>query len=408
MSTRNYTKIPGSILEYSFLNKTVQKDAGISAPSLKKTLAPSTLSQTKDAYLSNKTNFSSNLNKNTSRKDSTYRSSKVKSNKSFLQSSHSQPSFNLSMYEKEKERQIEHKKRIEEQRHLKNQLEMSQLRPYIKMSDNSRDIIRRKEKRNQSMELPFYLQDNKINEKDTMRLRNIIQKENEINQSETMNKASHKVFNKKKFDDFIKKNENMLIKKQKEVERLKKQIEIEEMSSECSFVPELNKRSLMMVNNQSYEENENRRMLRSRSYIKKEFTKIKEKNDYTPKTNRQLKNSKVKGNYHNLILMEKKNKNDIKGYKFKLNENKPINTTSNSNKTKTRNNETYTIKENKTERIVIKRKEVKVDDDPYNCLYKLNIRQNLPGQIPENVIKIKMENINNKNDTTNSILESFL
>ena len=54
MSTRNYSKIPGSILEYSFLNKTVQKDAGISAPSLKKTLGHSTLSQTKDAYLSNK------------------------------------------------------------------------------------------------------------------------------------------------------------------------------------------------------------------------------------------------------------------------------------------------------------------------------------------------------------------
>ena len=222
MSTRNYSKIPGSILEYSFLNKTVQKDAGISAPSLKKTLGHSTLSQTKDAYLSNKTNFSSNLNKNTSRKDSTFRSSKAKTNKSFLQSSHSQPSFNLSLYEKEKERQLEHNKRIEEQRHLKNQLEMSQLRPYIKMSDNSREIIRRKEKRNQSMELPLYLQEKKINEKDTMRLRDIIKKE--IDQSETA-KASHKVFNKKKFEDFIRKNENMLINKQKEVEGNLKQFD---------------------------------------------------------------------------------------------------------------------------------------------------------------------------------------
>lgn len=403
MSTRNYSKIPGSILEYSFLNKTVQKDAGISAPSLKKTLGHSTLSQTKDAYLSNKTNFSSNLNKNTSRKDSTYRSSKAKTNKSFLQSSHSQPSFNLSLYEKEKERQLEHNKRIEEQRHLKNQLEMSQLRPYIKMSDNSRDIIRRKEKRNQSMEIPLYLQEKKINEKDTMRLRNIIKKESELNQSETVNKNSHKVFNKKKFEDFIRKNENMLINKQKEVERMKKQIEIEEMSSECSFVPELNKRSLMMVNNQSYEDNENRRMLRSRSYIKKEFTKLKEKNDYTPKTNRI--NAKVNKNYHNLILMDKKSKNDIKGYKFKLNDNKPINTTVRSHKT--RNNETNSLKENKTERLVVKR-EIIVDDDPYNCLYKLNIRQNLPGQIPENVVKFNIENMNNKNDATNSILEAFL
>ena len=399
MSTRNYSKIPGSILEYSFLNKTVQKDAGISAPSLKKTLGHSTLSQTKDAYLSNKTNVSSNLNKNTSRKDSTFRSSKAKTNKSFLQSSHSQPSFNLSLYEKEKERQLEHNKRIEEQRHLKNQLEMSQLRPYIKMSDNSREIIRRKEKRNQSMELPLYLQEKKINEKDTMRLRDIIKKEND--QSETA-KASHKVFNKKKFEDFIRKNENMLINKQKEVERMKKQIEIEEMSSECSFVPELNKRSLMMVNNQSYEDSENRRMLRSRSYIKKEFTKLKEKNDYTPKTNRQTKNAKVKGNYHNLILMDKKNKNEIKGYKFKLNDNKPT-----VHSHKTRNNETNSLKENKTERLVIKREKI-VDDDPYNCLYKLNIRQNLPGQIPENVIKFNIENMNNKNDATNSILEAFL
>lgn len=403
MSTRNYNKIPGSILEYSFLNKTVQKDAGISAPSLKKTLGHSTLSQTKDAYLSNKTNFSSNLNKNTSRKDSTYRSSKAKTNKSFLQSSHSQPSFNLSLYEKEKERQLEHNKRIEEQRHLKNQLEMSQLRPYIKMSDNSREIIRRKEKRNQSMEIPLYLQEKKINEKDTMRLRNIIKKESELNQSETVNKNSHKVFNKKKFEDFIRKNENMLINKQKEVERMKKQIEIEEMSSECSFVPELNKRSLMMVNNQSYEDNENRRMLRSRSYIKKEFTKLKEKNDYTPKTNRI--NAKVNKNYHNLILMDKKSKNDIKGYKFKLNDNKLINTTVHSHKT--RNNETNSLKENKTERLVVKR-EIIVDDDPYNCLYKLNIRQNLPGQIPENVVKFNIENMNNKNDATNSILEAFL
>lgn len=253
------------------------------------------------------------------------------------------------------------------------------------------------------MEIPLYLQEKKINEKDTMRLRNIIKKESELNQSETVNKNSHKVFNKKKFEDFIRKNENMLINKQKEVERMKKQIEIEEMSSECSFVPELNKRSLMMVNNQSYEDNENRRMLRSRSYIKKEFTKLKEKNDYTPKTNRI--NAKVNKNYHNLILMDKKSKNDIKGYKFKLNDNKPINTTVRSHKT--RNNETNSLKENKTERLVVKR-EIIVDDDPYNCLYKLNIRQNLPGQIPENVVKFNIENMNNKNDATNSILEAFL
>ena len=71
---------------------------------------------------------------------------------------------------------------------------------------------------------------------------------------------------------------------------------------------------------------------------------------------------------------------------------------------KTRNNETNSLKENKTERLVIKREKI-VDDDPYNCLYKLNIRQNLPGQIPENVIKF---NIENKNDATNSILEAFL
>ena len=74
---------------------------------------------------------------------------------------------------------------------------------------------------------------------------------------------------------------------------------------------------------------------------------------------------------------------------------------------KTRNNETNSLKENKTERLVVKREKI-VDDDPYNCLYKLNIRQNLPGQIPENVIKFNIENMNNKNDATNSILEAFL
>ena len=117
MSTKNNNKSPDSILQYSFLNKTVQKEVGMNVPSLKKTLGPSTLSQTKDGYSSNKTNVSSTyLNKNTlSRKGSLYKSEKNAVSKSYLHSSHSQPSLNISIYEKEKERQMVLNRKIEEQ-----------------------------------------------------------------------------------------------------------------------------------------------------------------------------------------------------------------------------------------------------------------------------------------------------
>lgn len=421
MSTRNNNKSPDSILQYSFLNKTVQKEAGMNVPSLKKSLGPSTISQTKDGYSSNKTNVSSiYLNKNTlSRKGSLYKSEKNAISKSYLHSSHSQPSFNISIYEKEKERQMVLNRKIEEQRNLQHQLEMSELRPYIKMSDNSREIINKKIKKDQSLEQPLYLRENKINEKNTMRLRNIIKNENEILKSPPTNHCkTTRVFDQKKFDAFLKKNENMVIKKQKEMEKIKKQIEIEEMSSECSFFPELNKKSLLMANNPDNFEDNQTRMIRSKSFIKKEYTKFKEQNNHIPQTNHQTsKNTKVISNHNNVVGNHKiqQNKN-IKGYKFQINETKHNQASNNSSNIQTkceiRKNSRNTtqanksLKSSKTQELTFSQNQQNYDD-PFSSLYKLNIRQNLPGQIPENIIKFNPTS-NVKNNSTSCIIQNFI
>lgn len=421
MSTKNNNKSPDSILQYSFLNKTVQKEVGMNVPSLKKTLGPSTLSQTKDGYSSNKTNVSSTyLNKDTlSRKGSLYKSEKNAVSKSYLHSSHSQPSLNISIYEKEKERQMVLNRKIEEQRNLQQQLEMSELRPYIKMSDNSREIINKKIKKDQSFEQPLYLREKKINEKNTMRLRNIIKNENETLKSPFTNHCkTTRVFDQKKFDDFLKKNESMVIKKQKEVEKIKKQIEIEEMSSECSFFPELNKKSLLMANNPDNFEDNQTRMIRSKSFIKKEYTKFKELNNHMPQTNHQTsKNAKVHSNYNNIVGNHKiqKNKN-IKGYKFQINETKYTQTSNNSSNIQTKRDPransrnisqtNKSLKSSKTQEITFSQNQQNYDE-PFSSLYKLNIRQNLPGQIPENIIKFN-PTANVKTNSTSCIIQNFI
>ena len=414
----------GGFLEYSTLNKNLNKEhtQNVLSLNLKKTLAPSTLSQTKDAYLSNKSNnnnqqrqsFQTHLDLSTHKRSLV----KTKSSDNLIKSSRSNSHINI--YEKSKEYIELHNRKIEEQRNNKQMLELSHMKPYVKMSDNSRTIISSKHKRcnssfdNNSInkELPNYMKNTKIKENNIVHLKELIDKENAKIKSRNHSNNIKKGFSQEKFQLFIKKNENM-IRNKKQREIMKKQMEINEIQNACSFNPQINKTSIQIANslNVSKSEPETRRekrqlMIRSKSFIKKEYDKLSSMYNFTPKTNlkKEASSSKIK----NVLNEIKQNKQNIKGYKFQLKANlgnihpKESHRTQNNNNTgnqynsyfhniyipkKIKPNNTrncnFGIKNSKTEIVYnfeLEQNNIPVknnnNNDPVDSLYKLNTMNN--------------------------------
>lgn len=446
----------GGFLEYSTLNKNLNKEhsQNVLSLNLKKTLAPSTLSQTKDAYLSNKSNnnnqqkqsFQTHLDLFTHKRSLV----KTKSSDNLIKTSRSNSHLNI--YEKSKEYIELHNRKIEEQRNNKQMLELNHMKPYVKMNDNSRTIINNKHKRSNSSfdnnsinkELPNYMKNTKIKENNIIHLKELIDKENaKIKSRNHSNKNIKKGFSQEKFQLFIKKNENM-IKNKKQRELMKKQIELNEIQNACSFNPQINKNSIQIANslNVSISEPETRRekrklMIRSKSFIKKEYDKLSSMYNFTPKTNlkKEASSSKIK----NVLNEIKQNKQNIKGYKFQLKDNlgnihpKELHssqTQNNNNKTgnqynkylnniyipkKIKPNNTrncnFGIKNSKTEIVYnfeLEQNNVSAknnhNNDSVDSLYKLNTMNNLPKEEGKTVIKYNAQN----NGSLIKIVKTFI
>lgn len=300
---------------------------------------------------------------------------------------------NLEFYERAKEREILKQRKIDELRNIKLQNELNEMKKF-KMNNHSKEIILKKEKRNLSQ--PNFLENKKIKEKDTLSLKKLIKEEEELKKN---NVSNNKIFNEKSFKHFLMNNENMIKNKINKINERKKELEIIEYSSQYSFKPNLNKKSMWIIDNLD-NITEEQKLIRSKSFIKKELLKINEQYSFKPKINNNKKynqrkiynniiNSRSDKNVNSFETFENKNNLDKKNEYYKKNNNEEI---LKNNKINIGHN--HIIDFNSI-------KNTKIENSPFNSLYKLNIRQNLPNSSSENIIDIS-------NNSTKLIIESFL
>ena len=300
---------------------------------------------------------------------------------------------NLEFYERAKEREILKQRKIDELRNIKLQNELNEMKKF-KMNNHSKEIILKKEKRNLSQ--PNFLENKKIKEKDTLSLKKLIKEEEELKKN---NVSNNKIFNEKSFKHFLMNNENMIKNKINKINERKKELEIIEYSSQYSFKPNLNKKSMWIIDNLD-NITEEQKLTRSKSFIKKELLKINEQYSFKPKINNNKKynqrkiynniiNSRSDKNVNSFEIFENKNNLDKKNEYYKKNNNEEI---LKNNKINIGHN--HIIDFNSI-------KNTKIENSPFNSLYKLNIRQNLPNSSSENIIDVS-------NNSTKLIIESFL
>lgn len=300
---------------------------------------------------------------------------------------------NLEFYERAKEREILKQRKIDELRNIKLQNELNEMKKF-KMNNHSKEIILKKEKRNLSQ--PNFLENKKIKEKDTLSLKKLIKEEEELKKN---NVSNNKIFNEKSFKHFLMNNENMIKNKINKINERKKELEIIEYSSQYSFKPNLNKKSMWIIDNLD-NITEEQKLIRSKSFIKKELLKINEQYSFKPKINNNKKynqrkiynniiNSRSDKNVNSFEIFENKNNLDKKNEYYKKNNNEEI---LKNNKINIGHNHIIDFNSIKNS---------KIENSPFNSLYKLNIRQNLPNSSSENIIDIS-------NNSTKLIIESFL
>lgn len=300
---------------------------------------------------------------------------------------------NLEFYERAKEREILKQRKIDELRNIKLQNELNEIKKF-KMNNHSKEIILKKEKRNLSQ--PNYMENKKIKEKDTLSLKKLIKEEEELKKN---NVSNNKIFNEKSFKHFLMNNENMIKNKINKINERKKELEIIEYSSQYSFKPNLNKKSMWIIDNLD-NITEEQKLIRSKSFIKKELLKINEQYSFKPKINNNKKynqrkiynniiNSRSDKNVNSFEIFENKNNLDKKNEYYKKNNNEEI---LKNNKINIGHNHIIDFNSIKNS---------KIENSPFNSLYKLNIRQNLPNSSSENIIDIS-------NNSTKLIIESFL
>ena len=285
-------------------------------------------------------------------------------------------------------------RKIDELKNIILENELSEMRSF-KMSDNSKEIIKRKEKRNLSQ--PNYMENKKIKEKDILGLKTMIKEQEEIKKNTVFN---NKVFDQKSFKQFLINNHNMVKKKENKIKEWKKELEVIEFDSQCSFKPNLNKKSMWIMENLD-NISEEQKLMRAKSFIKNELIKMNEKYSFMPKINNNKKYNQKKI-YNNIQIP---NNNNIKVESNISNDNiilplsnENINSGNNINLKNSiiniGNNHNIDFKH-------INNKQKKNEISSFNALYKLNIRQNLPNTNRENVIEMK-------NNSTKVIIDSIL
>ena len=286
-------------------------------------------------------------------------------------------------YEISKEKEILRKNKINELKNIQTQIELSNIKPCVKMSINSREILRNKLNRSNSVS---NLNGNKIDEKTTMQLKNIIEIENEL-----LPKTKRK-FEQKIFENFLKENKNFLINKENYIRNKKIENEKKNGEENYSFKPNINPHSKFILENID-EIIENNRIIRSKSYIKKEYEKIKNQNNFTPIINKNYK-SKNKTNY--------KTKQNCNFYNQNKNINNKIIIEENLTNENFLSNNNNTINDQNNNLEKIKDSSNKNKFDAFSSLYSLNINDNMPNRPSENIIICKNNNL------YDSIIEKFI
>ena len=285
-------------------------------------------------------------------------------------------------------------RKIDELKNIILENELSEMRSF-KMSDNSKEIIKRKEKRNLSQ--PNYMENKKIKEKDILGLKTMIKEQEEIKKNTVFN---NKVFDQKSFKQFLINNHNMVKKKENKIKEWKKELEVIEFDSQCSFKPNLNKKSMWIMENLD-NISEEQKLMRAKSFIKNELIKMNEKYSFMPKINNNKKYNQKKI-YNNIQIP---NNNNIKVESNISNDNiiLPLsNENINSGNNINLKNSIINIGNNHNiDFKYINNKQKKNEISSFNALYKLNIRQNLPNTNRENVIEMK-------NNSTKVIIDSIL
>lgn len=362
----------------------------------------------KHLYQSNgsSTVYQTNLNSN-SQKTTKEKLPYTLSNLEKSRTNKTQKSVNFdAVFEKNKERQILSQRKLEEKRIEMLEKEMAEMQPCVKMSQNSKNILKSKELRESKEEkefnnLPIYLRTNRISEKNTMSLKNLIQKENEIMDNLS---TQTKKFNQKDFENFLKENESLTERKNQRTLMGTQQIEYSETTDAATFKPQINENSIKIVNNmQNLNYTDNERIARSKSFIKKEIRKAKEDIPFKPNIGKKYHDKPLDKNYYqNKEIKEKMQKEQAA-----LNNNNYNNQYNNLNK----NGNINFIPEETNDHCLPKgntnviNKKKKHRSSSQENLYSINSRSNMPAQIAKNVIEF---NPHNKESYVPDVINDFL
>ena len=349
MEKNSKSKYNNSVLDYNFLNynkeKSIKYDLNLKKPNTQRSISSSTTRDSSNIKFINNViqNFSLNNSYSSNEKNNSEPKKKQVKKKQIISDN-----FYLRMKQKE----IIKQRKLDELINLQNIIIKNTIKNNFKMNDNSREILNKSRRLNE-FSLPLYLNyNNKINDKQYSSLKYIIKEENnDIHK----NKKSSKV----NFLNFLKNNEIFLKKKK---ENLQKKYS-NKLNSSFTFHPTINKKSEIMLLNQSNDSEKNISM-KIKNSLKKEFLRL----------------------------------NTIQNNKLKINPPRKFN---DSKIIKTVNNEISPIKQ----RIKFKKQNSFVSDSQ---LYKLNISESLPNVITKNIIRIKNKDILNPNNSASILFDYFM
>ena len=225
----------------------------------------------------------------------------------------------------------------------------------------------------------------------------MIKEQEEINKNTISN---NKIFDEKSFKQFLMNNNNMIKKKENKIKERKKELEVIEFESQCSFKPNLNKKSMWIMENLD-NISEEQKLMRAKSFIKNELIKMNEKYSFMPKINNNKKYNQKKI-YNNVNLSNNNNliiNNNISNDNIQMNlSNENINSENKLNL----NLKNNIINIGNNHNVNFKNLNNKKNEySSFNALYKINIRQNLPNTNRENVIQMN-------NNSTKIIIETIL
>ena len=311
-------------------------------------------------------------------------------------------SSTLNIYEKSKKEKILFEKKIMNKKNELLKLESSNSKRNFKISKSSQNIL------NKINYTSIFKRVNKINSLDTKLLKFIIEKENNNNNfKKTKNKNNS-------FEKFLFNNNQTLRNKEKKIKQINKLNKEDEYYDlkEYTFHPVINKKNLSFKNDNSYNLNINK------SILKKHIIKNNEEFNFKPKINNNNSNKTLIENYSQKNLNNKKiNNNGINNNYFIecknveiLNPFLQIQTISELTEESQKYYENSPIKNNNNN-FIYKRKIISHksrSEGHNNKIYNINTSKYLPNNNfnkKEN-LNIVFLNLNNKNNL--SILNDLL